>query len=55
MSRGPNHLVIKPGSVITLKTISRGASNSRMMNSSCLPGSAFMVVVFLVAMGLMIE
>src|SRR5688572_4596872 len=34
------------GSVWALKTSSRGASNSRVTKSSCLPGSAVIIVLF---------
>src|ERR1700674_2481518 len=38
-SRGPHHLAIRFGSVHALNTSSRGASNTRVMKISCLPGS----------------
>src|SRR3972149_5857955 len=47
-SRGPNHCTYSSGSTWALNTNSRGASNSRAMTRSCLPGSAVMLVLFMV-------
>ena len=46
--RGPCYWVKSTGSVNALKKSSRGASNSRVMTISCLPGSAVIFVLFFV-------
>src|SRR5829696_8406225 len=43
---GPSHFTRISGSVYARNTTSRGASNSRLMNNSCLPGSAVISVLF---------
>src|SRR5712692_1858564 len=43
--RGPSHWTYSAGSTKALNTSSRGASNSLVMKSSCLPDSAVMVVL----------
>src|SRR5512139_2979566 len=43
--RGPSHRTKRSGSVCALKTSSGGTSNSLVMKSSCLPGSAVILVL----------
>src|SRR5579859_6007995 len=50
----PSHWTYIVGSVNARKTSSRGASNSRMMKNSCLPGSATIFVSFVVIVVLLL-